>query len=340
MTKTWSDGNNVQGERPTSLGVTVTEGDHELQFTLSEENNWTKNVKVPKRNDSNYTATEDLTGITNYEQTDSSVNATDNAIYVSFTNQIKTTSITVNKVWVDDTPENRPGSIEFVLKRDGKVYDYYTLSAEDKDENGNSWTKVIEGLPVTGKYTIEETGWGTDESETTYDYNSKVNGFTITNTLNWHIIKTSESLAGEATVNLEGAEFELKKDNQVIGTGTSDSNGVVQWKGNSDLTSLDGEYQLVETKAPNGYVIHEEGWTLTFEDGLLKSVKDNKDNAIINASYDAEKGACVTITNTKLYELPETGGTGIFVYTIGGTLLLMAAALLIYKMKREEVLKG
>lgn len=340
VTKTWSDGNNVQGERPTSLGVTVTEGDHELQFTLSEENNWTKNVKVPKRNDSNYTATEDLTGITNYEQTDSSVNATDNAIYVSFTNQIKTTSITVNKVWVDGTLENRPGSIEFVLKRNGEVYDHYTLSEEDNDGNGNSWTKVIEGLPVTGTYTVEEVGWGTDESDTTYDYNSKVTGFTITNTLNWHIIKTSESLAGEATVNLEGAEFELKKDNQVIGTGTSDSNGVVQWKGNSDLTSLDGEYQLVETKAPNGYVIHEEGWTLTFEDGLLKSVKDNKDNAIINASYDAEKGACVTITNTKLYELPETGGTGIFVYTIGGTLLLMAAALLIYKMKREEVLKG
>lgn len=338
VTKTWSDGNNVQDERPESLGVTVTEGKHILQFTLSESNNWTRNVKVPKRNDSNYTATEDLTGITNYEKTDSSVNATDNAIYVSFTNQIKTKSITVNKVWVDGTPENRPGSIEFVLKRDRKVYDYYTLSSEDKDENGNSWTKVIEGLPVTGEYTIEETGWGTDESETTYDYSSKVNGFTITNTLNWNIIKTSESLAGEATVKLEGAEFELKKDKQVIATGTSDSNGVVQW--NSDLTSLDGEYQLIETKAPNGYVIHEEGWTLSFVNGLLQSVTDNKDQKVTNATYDAVKGAYVTVTNTKLYELPETGGTGIFVYTIGGTLLLMAAALLIYKMKREEVLKG
>lgn len=340
VTKTWSDGNNVQGERPESLGVTVREGGHTLQFTLSAGNNWTKNVRVPKRSDSNYTATEDLTGIANYTQVDSSVNATDNAVYVSFTNQIKTTSVTVNKVWVDGNPENRPGSIEFVLKRNGKVYDYYTLSEEDNDGNGKSWTKVIEGLPVTGTYTVKEVGWGTDESDTIYDYNSKVTGFTITNTLNWHIIKTSESLAGEPTVNLAGAEFELKKDENVIATGTSDSKGVVQWKGNSDLTSLDGEYQLIEAKAPNGYVVHEQGWTLTFEDGLLKSVKDNKDNAVTNASYDAVKGACVTVTNTKLYELPETGGSGIFVYTIGGTLLLMAAALLIYKMKREEVLKG
>ena len=44
--------------------------------------------------------------------------------------------------------------------------------------------------------------------------------------------------------------------------------------------------------------------------------------------------------NVMAYELPSTGGPGIFVYTIGGTLLLMAAVLLIYKMKREEVLKG
>lgn len=337
VTKTWSDGNNVQGERPESLGVTVREGDHTLQFTLSADNNWTKNVRVPKRSDSNYTATEDLTGIANYTPVDSSVNATDNAVYVSFTNQINTTSVTVNKVWVDGNPENRPGSIEFVLKRNGGVYDHYTLSEEDNDGNGNSWTKVIEGLPVTGTYTVEEVGWGTDESDTIYDYNSKVTGFTITNTLNWHIIKTSESLAGEPTVNLAGAEFELKKDENVIATGTSDSKGVVQWADSPDLTSLDGDYQLVETKAPNGYVLHENGWTLSFENGLLKSVKDNKDGTVTNATYDAIEGACVNVTNTKIYSLPSTGGNGIYWYTIGGMALMMGAALILYKDKRKRM---
>lgn len=345
VTKTWSDGNNVQGERPESLGVTVEEGDHKLLFTLSKENNWTKNVKVPKRNDGIYTATEDLTGINNYKQTDSSVSVTGNAVYVSFTNQIATKSVTVKKVWVDNDPNNRPGSIEFVLLRDGKDYDSYTLSAEDKDEHGNSWTKVIEGLPVTGTYTVEELSLGTDDNGKNYDYNSNVtgsqtDGFTITNTLNWHIVKTSKSLAGEDTVNLAGAEFKLIKGEQIIATGTSDSDGVVQWNGSPDLTSLNGDYQLIETKAPNGYVLHEQGWTLSFANGLLESVIDNKDKTVVKATYDAVNGARVTVTNTKLYELPETGGTGIFVYTIGGTLLLMAAALLIYKMKREEVLKG
>lgn len=337
VTKTWSDGNNAQGERPESLGVTVTEGDHTLQFTLSADNSWTKNVRVPKRSDSNYIATEDLTGIANYTQVDSSVNATDNAVYVSFTNQINTTSVTVNKVWVDGNPKNRPGSIEFVLKRNGEVYDHYTLSEEDNDGKGNSWTKVIEGLPVTGTYTVEEVGWGTDESDTTYDYNSKVTGFTITNTLNWHIVKTSKSLAGEETVNLSGAEFELKKGNQPIATGTSDSKGVVQWGGSPDLTSLDGDYQLVETKAPNGYVLHEGGWTLSFENGLLKSVIDNKDGTVTNATYDAIEGACVNVTNTKIYSLPSTGGNGIYWYTIGGMALMMGAALILYKDKRKRI---
>lgn len=336
VTKTWSDGNNAQGERPESLGVTVTEGDHTLQFTLSADNSWTKNVRVPKRSDSNYIATEDLTGIANYTQVDSSVNATDNAVYVSFTNQINTTSVTVNKVWVDGNPKNRPGSIEFVLKRNGEVYDHYTLSEEDNDGNGNSWTKVIEGLPGTGTYTVEEVGWGTDESDTTYDYNSKVNGFTITNTLNWHIVKTSKSLADEETVNLSGAEFELKKGDQTIATGTSDSKGVVQWDGSPDLTSLDGDCQLVETKAPNGYVLHENGWTLSFENGLLKSVKDNKDGTV-NATYDAIEGACVNVTNTKIYSLPSTGGNGIYWYTIGGMALMMGAALILYKDKRKRM---
>ncbi len=125
-------------------------------------------------------------------------------------------------------------------------------------------------------------------------------------------------------------------------TFVSRDNGIIKWKTeeNQTLENMNGEYLLVETKAPNGYVLHEKGWTLTFANGLLESVKDNKDDTVVNATYDADNGARVSVSNVELYELPSTGGTGIFVYTIGGTLLLMAAALLIYKMKREEVLKG
>ena len=42
--------------------------------------------------------------------------------------------------------------------------------------------------------------------------------------------------------------------------------------------------------------------------------------------------------NTALYELPSAGGTGIYRYTIGGILLMMAGALVLYKRKRRGVL--
>ena len=46
----------------------------------------------------------------------------------------------------------------------------------------------------------------------------------------------------------------------------------------------------------------------------------------------------ITVTNDMLYDLPKTGGIGIFWYTIGGMLLMMAAALVLYKRKCREVL--
>ena len=46
----------------------------------------------------------------------------------------------------------------------------------------------------------------------------------------------------------------------------------------------------------------------------------------------------IKVKNDTLYDLPETGGIGIFWYTIGGMLLMMAAALVLYKRKCREVL--
>ena len=46
----------------------------------------------------------------------------------------------------------------------------------------------------------------------------------------------------------------------------------------------------------------------------------------------------LTIKNQVVYELPSTGGSGIYRYTIGGALLMMAAALILYRNKSKEVL--
>ena len=43
------------------------------------------------------------------------------------------------------------------------------------------------------------------------------------------------------------------------------------------------------------------------------------------------------IKNTPIYDLPSTGGNGIYVYMIGGVALMMAAMFILYKMKCKGV---
>lgn len=79
-------------------------------------------------------------------------------------------------------------------------------------------------------------------------------------------------------------------------------------------------------------MIHENGWTLIFNNGLLTTFDGNE------VKGNATDGVVINLTNKQLYELPETGGNGIFWYTIGGMLLMMAAALILYKRQCREVL--
>lgn len=78
----------------------------------------------------------------------------------------------------------------------------------------------------------------------------------------------------------------------------------------------DGQYSLVEVKAPDGYQLPSENFTFTVTDGVVNHVSDNG---------QATKDTNITVTNTTGTELPETGGMGTTFLTIGG-LLMMAAA--------------
>ena len=170
--------------------------------------------------------------------------------------------------------------------------------------------------------------------------------------LDWGIVKRSSS---DKNVTLPGAEFGLYNQGAYMPSykATSDENGIittwVEVKKNKEIPSREipnGIYTLKETKAPTGYAVNPIQWEITIDDGnVTVKAGNNSVNAIAKEELANITGANANGTyfyfeNTPVYELPSTGGTGIFVYTIGGTLLLMAAALLIYKMKREEVLKG
>lgn len=344
LEKTWNDNDNALNKRPNALGIKVSDGDekNDLTFYLSDTNSWTKTVTLLKKVGVTYTA-EELLGSAGefYEQEGMNTTTKENETIFSFVNKIKTTSITVHKEWNDGDIDTRPEFISFTLQyRESesdiwKTYGIYNMTAENID-NGSSWTMLIDNLPATYEYQIVETNVESG-------YNTKVttssNTYTITNTLNWKVIKTSTPIGDKKAEPLPGAEFELKQKELVIATGKSGSDGSIEWILSEDstvnLNELDGEYTIHETKAPVGYVLSGD-WTLEFSNGLLitldgKSVKD------LGNSTD---GIVIHITNDAIYELPSTGGSGIFGYMIGGVLLIMAAVLILYKNKYREVLEN
>ena len=162
----------------------------------------------------------------------------------------------------------------------------------------------------------------------------------------WAIVKQSTSTDSDGNhPMLSGAEFDLLKDSKVCYTGKSNSDGFVEWyKKDGKKVSLSemekGTYTLRETSAPAGYAKSEVQWTIEITDTSV-TIKGANGNNITPTqlqntgnTYDA-----YVYENTPVYALPSTGGKGIFLYMIGGMLLMGGAAWILYKNKCKEVLK-
>ena len=164
---------------------------------------------------------------------------------------------------------------------------------------------------------------------------------------NWGIQKTSST---NSNLKLKGARFELKSANNTY-IGVSNQNGFVNWytsytDENTNTPLMEkmqvGTYTLKEIYAPVGYAKSTETWTVVIKkNGSLKSITSSAGTTIKTNSQTA---GTTTITlyqfeNTPLYDLPSAGGNGIYLYMIGGILLMFAAAWILYKNKCREVLE-
>ena len=99
----------------------------------------------------------------------------------------------------------------------------------------------------------------------------------------------------------------------------------------------DGEYRLVELKAPDGYVILVNEIYFKIEEGTVTSTTaaDAGTSDKVNLSIEEGKLPLLTVTNEKGVELPNSGGPGTkLIYILGGLLTLAAALLLLYQRKR------
>lgn len=182
-----------------------------------------------------------------------------------------------------------------------------------------------------------------------YTYDTKDGGVlgivSFTNekaTTDWDIVKVSTS---ENDVHLQGAEFVLKNaKNETVYTGTSNADGKIEWKKDSKpVDKLEkGTYTMEETKAPLGYILSTEKWTIKVTKGgsLVSVTTDQKDTEIVKSELtETEKTLHFYFKNDVVYNLPSTGHSGIFNIMMSGILLMFAGILIIYKMRGKGVLK-
>lgn len=274
------------------------------------------------------------------------------------------TSLTVRKEWVGDPPEDMTVTVQ--LYKNGVESGAPIVLSESENE----WRHTFADLDYytqnggelkVNQYTVKETRIGNqpvDENGMANGYISNIgeienNVITITNTpyTPWQIVKVSSSDPSNST-KLGGAIFILTKEGEnrpsYYGKSKSEENekGVIQWYSGkecatpADLLEVNGKYELEELISPDGYAKSNEKWILDFENGSLKNI-----TATINGESTTLAGEMVNKVNTyyfkndALFSLPSAGGPGIFWYTISGALLLMAGTLILYKLKKGEVLK-
>lgn len=269
---------------------------------------------------------------------------------------VQVEQINVNKKWVGVSDPKDTVLVQLIDKSEkavsGRILELLpgnnyngSFTVEEADNYGGVRELKLDNngtINYNGhKYSMINTDQTTTISGTTYTvtYSKSGNSYTITNTKNTQKIKILKTRHAEGTsdIYLKGAEFTLldNNGNQVtIGTNTngtyiSGEDGLVL---EGDITY--GTYILTEVKAPSGYTKLADPITVTVnDDGITVSENTNVKIEKQNNTY------IITVANNLLYELPHTGGPGIFLYMIGGMLLMGAAAWILYKNKRREVLK-
>lgn len=212
-----------------------------------------------------------------------------------------------------------------ILLDSTKVYTYgakvFKVSATKKDEDGNP-------LPLSGaEFALEKAG--------------------------------STSAAPIKFTLKDGIYIKDETGSSIL---TSDEKGMIKVRG------LDiGEYNLTETKANEGYAKNEDSFPIVIKDDtnqsqpIYKMTGDDYDldengNRILQG-YEAGRdgipeddadgkiiyGDCmvpVTVVNTAMFALPETGGLGTVLYTVIGILLMAGGILLVAvflrKRKKQE----
>ena len=197
---------------------------------------------------------------------------------------------------------------------------------------------------AAGTYTFTETQNAEIQITNTY----------LEQTADLDLIKTSVS-----GTKFDGAEFKLYKKNdkgeyELQKFAYTDESGKDQTRETIQVINTDGseaelknlqsgQYYLEEVKAPEACMLLADKIYFKQEKGKI-TLTDKGGNVLADSptmwTLSGTDGKyTLTVKNEILYSLPSAGGTGIYLYMIGGMLLMFAAVWILYKNKCKEVLE-
>ncbi|QTE68165.1 Cna B-type domain-containing protein [Clostridiales bacterium] len=282
-----------------------------------------------------------------------------------FINKAEFTQRHATKVWDDEGNryDTRPGSITFrlIAKVNNTALNDAEMASEGittdeqpaeqtltrpEDETADwgtvNWTNLpkITKAGQTIEYSIEELpvpGYTSEEATLNEDNLT----WTVTNTLNKtdiRIIKRKHKEEGDESPDefLTGAEFRLDRKNGGSAFVPVGDAAAVNNVGELSFTGLpDGEYRIVETEAPAGYMPLASPITFTIANGKVNEESIVASSLVTYTAATESLPATFTVDNRPGVALPSTGGEGTAPYILTGIALMAFAGILLMDRKRK-----
>ena len=187
------------------------------------------------------------------------------------------------------------------------------------------------------------------ENEATIDYTRKPDGETghkedTEYTFTFELDGEMQKVEDNDKTALAGAEFTLYRDENCTDefkkyTTTEDGN--IKFEG----LDADTPQYLKETKAPAGFSLNDHVYKIEIKDIVIDEETGKVTNYTVYVDGEAQgtveygkpaKTPGMHVINTKLSNLPSTGGIGTTIFTIGGCVIMIAAAGLFFASRRKE----
>ena len=362
VTNQWPDGETPQD---TAVQVQLYANGEKIRETaqLTAENSWSYIWAALDEKDSLGNTIEYAVIATPVQGYNSNVQQADTNRFI-ITNEkinedIQLITVSATKDWQGRPDGIYPQTAAVQLMQNDNVYGQpVILNAE------NSWSAIWTDLPQTDNegnlfnYTVSRTE--TDSYITTQSVQTDENGnmqVAITDKWTPQIVPVQLQQKDYHTeINIAGAEYDVylitnsdsltvAEDNPdvVLIPGTEDVKGVLYTHIVMDTSDsmdiglpLNERFWFTETQAPFSYNLPDNGFavTATQSDDRFTLMLESEETELI-AVTDGQTPV-ITVYNMLTYILPETGGTGTFMYYTGGLLLIVAVLPLLYKRRNKK----